>query len=162
MKNGAAVCPVRCAAAPPGAADGAGSWASAEPSCWPARLDVKNRTDTRYVCGTLFPGLAPGGRAVLRLRAAAAAAHEKLAEFSRYLRDKGRAGIVALPPVEGGGPRTLYLVPPTPEACRALKAPWPAPGGKGKGEGEWMLALVVQGAPPAAVGGGGGGGGAGK
>lgn len=44
----------------------------------------------------------------------------------RYLSDKGRAGVVKLGESDGssigvgGGPRALYLAPPSPSTCAAL------------------------------------------
>jgi hypothetical protein len=71
---------------------------------------------------------------VLRLVAAEPAGAAPLADFAQYLRAKGRAGMVALPPGGNGGgggtggapqQRALYLLPPSEAVCRQLGVAWP-------------------------------------
>lgn len=43
---------------------------------------------------------------------------------SQYLGDKQRAGVVALPPGEGGVARTMYVIPPSRTVCDELRIAW--------------------------------------
>lgn len=62
-------------------------------------------------------------------------------KFLQYLGDRSRAGVVKLPPLTAvpvggqGGPRTMYLIPPSSTICETLQVAWEPR--------ECMLALVV-------------------
>ncbi|PSC71891.1 proline-glutamic acid-and leucine-rich 1 [Micractinium conductrix] len=122
-KSRAPICSAVCE---PAGDRSAGGWAAGEPQQWPAILDVAHRADLRHVCSQLFAALRPEERAVLRLTAADAAGRQALTDFAQYLRSKSRAGVVVLPPLppqaagQGMLQRTLYLLPPSPEASQRL------------------------------------------
>lgn len=80
---------------------------------WPSTLDASQRVDIRYLYKSLT---APSSR--LRVGALWPIDDEDkdgLRKLDGYLRQKGRAGVVVL------GRRTLYLIPPTTEACACLR-----------------------------------------
>lgn len=140
-KSKVPVCDVQCLDGPerqrgPGLSPSS-SWAFAEPQHWPAMLDVGMRADLQYVCGTVFPQVAPGQRAVRRVTPLDDPAHRKaFSEFVRYLEGKSRAGVVKLPSLQPGGPRVMYLIPPSTQTCAAL-------GVAMGGAADFMVALVV-------------------
>ena len=80
---------------------------------WPSTLDASQRVDIRY----LYKSLSASSS---RLRVGALwpiddQDKDGLRKLDGYLRQKGRAGVVVL------GRRTLYLIPPTAEACACLR-----------------------------------------
>lgn len=91
--------------------------ASQEPKEWPNVLDVRLRVDLNIA---LKP---EGERSLLHLSAGNDIAdREGLMGFIQYLTDRTRAGVVQLKGSSGdrSGDRTLYLIPPTESAAKAL------------------------------------------
>ena len=80
---------------------------------WPGTLDASQRVDTKYLYDSLFPSF-PRLR-VGALRPIHDQDKDGLRKLDGYLRQKGRAGVVVLVR------RTLYLIPPTLEACSCLR-----------------------------------------
>lgn len=91
--------------------------ASQEPKEWPNVLDVRLRVDLNIA---LKP---EGERSLLHLSAGNDTSdREGLMRFIQYLTDRTRAGVVQLKGSSGdrSGDRTLYLIPPTESAAKAL------------------------------------------
>lgn len=80
---------------------------------WPSQLDASQRVDIRYLYNSL-------NHSASKLRVGALWPIEDqdkdgLRKLDGYLRQKERAGVVVL------GRRTVYLIPPTTEACACLR-----------------------------------------
>lgn len=96
---------------------------AAEPQHWPEQLHVNYRICVPDVIEQYMQA-PPEQRAVrLLLPQSPDADTQQLQQFINYLNGKDRAGMVKLPPVreQGLGPRSVYLIVPTPQLCQQLQ-----------------------------------------
>jgi len=88
---------------------------------WPEDIEVNQRVDVQYVCGTLVSSVPKDAVNVFIVYPQRGEENEKgLVGFDAYLRGKGRAGVASLTPLDGMQKRTLYLIPISDHVCYTL------------------------------------------